>query len=242
MESSAYTGSLVPFLTLSLLSRTCRLRERIPLTRIQNQNRTPPKMSSAQEKAEAAARRAKAHEAALVARVKTTYEYLSAVSWDTSIPERQISSPQFGKPTSRKVKLVVSLNKLVQLPSRRIQDEDCGYEQAWQTRIQDPGLLVIDTTGHESLTNLRSRVVRSVISLFWWLISWLHDLKAQTKESLQLRDRKTPFIVALNKKKIDRLYGWQATPDGFPGVIHFPIHLKLEFEDRTSKIAVEFAE
>ncbi|KAI5344436.1 hypothetical protein L3X38_012313 [Prunus dulcis] len=61
-------------------------------------------------------------------------------------------------------------------------------------KLKVPGLLVIDTPGHESFTNLRSR-----------------GSEPQTIESLNLlKMRNTKFIVALNK--VDRLYGWKTCP------------------------------
>ncbi|KAL5790676.1 hypothetical protein ACOSQ2_005564 [Xanthoceras sorbifolium] len=63
-------------------------------------------------------------------------------------------------------------------------------------KMKVPSLLVIDTPGHESFTNLRN------------VVDIMEGLKPQTIESLNLlKMRNTEFIVALNK--VDRLYGWK---------------------------------
>ncbi|MGI0080281.1 MAG: translation initiation factor IF-2 [Nitrososphaerales archaeon] len=73
--------------------------------------------------------------------------------------------------------------------------------------IRVPGLLVIDTPGHEIFTNLRSRG-GSAADISILVMDIQKGLEMQTHESLEiLKLRKVPFVVALNK--VDTVAGWR---------------------------------
>ena len=100
------------------------------------------------------------------------------------------------------------------LPTSTIQDK-CGklYKHLAKSDTQIPGILVIDTPGHEVFTNLRSRG-GSAADIAILVIDVNRGFQQQTNESLGiLQNRKVPFVVALNK--CDQISGWRKSDTEF---------------------------
>ena len=87
------------------------------------------------------------------------------------------------------------------------------YHKLSKSETQIPGLLVIDTPGHEIFANLRIRG-GSAADIAIVVVDVNKGFEAQTIESIEiLRKRKVPFVIALNK--IDMISGWRKTNVGF---------------------------
>ena len=105
-----------------------------------------------------------------------------------------------------------------------------------------PGLLIIDTPGHESFSNLRDRG-SSLCDIAVLVIDIMHGLEPQTIESLNmLKKKKVPFIVALNK--VDRLYEWKSNrhKDIRDVIDSQPNNTKMEFFKRKDEVILGLAE
>lgn len=87
------------------------------------------------------------------------------------------------------------------------------YENLSKGEHTIPGLLVIDTPGHEIFTNLRARG-GSAADIAILVVDANRGFQPQTTESLKiLESRKVPFVVALNKT--DMISGWKKSDTPF---------------------------
>ena len=89
------------------------------------------------------------------------------------------------------------------------------YQKLSKSESQIPGLLVIDTPGHEVFANLRVRG-GSAADIAILVVDANKGFEAQTIESMEiLRKRKVPFVIALNK--VDMISGWRKNSNN----VHF---------------------
>jgi translation initiation factor 5B len=97
-----------------------------------------------------------------------------------------------------------------EIPIGKIKETCLPLLEKMRMKLAIPGLLFIDTPGHESFTHLRKRG-GSIADIAILVVDILSGFQPQTIESIKiLREFKTPFIVAANK--VDLISGWKPDP------------------------------
>ncbi len=97
-------------------------------------------------------------------------------------------------------------------------------------KFRIPGLLFIDTPGHEAFTNLRKRG-GSIADLAVLVVDITQGFQPQTYEAIEiLKTFRVPFIVAANK--VDLLPGWKSREDR-------PITLALKDQDEETLLLLD---
>ncbi|NXX90876.1 IF2P factor, partial [Centropus bengalensis] len=120
------------------------------------------------------------------------------------------------------------------VPLEAINEQTKMVKNFDRENIKIPGMLIIDTPGHESFSNLRNRG-SSLCDIAILVVDIMHGLEPQTIESLNLlKSKKCPFIVALNKVR-------QLHTDVSVTLKKQKKNTKDEFEERAKAIIVEFA-
>ncbi|KAM3585547.1 uncharacterized protein V6R79_020678 [Siganus canaliculatus] len=128
------------------------------------------------------------------------------------------------------------------VPRETIEEQTKMVKNFDKDGLKIPGMLIIDTPGHESFSNLRNRG-SSLCDIAILVVDIMHGLEPQTLESINLlKEKKCPFIVALNK--IDRLYDWKKSPDTdvVATLKKQKKNTKDEFDERAKAVIVEFAQ
>lgn len=111
-----------------------------------------------------------------------------------------------------------------------------------RVQLKIPGLLFIDTPGHEAFTNLRDRG-GSIADMAILVVDVTQGFQPQTLESIRiLKQYKTPFVIAANK--IDLVHGWKSykTQSFLESFSKQPEHIQQKLDEKLYEIMGKISE
>ncbi len=129
-----------------------------------------------------------------------------------------------------------------EIPIKNVRDLCGNLLERMKVDLKIPGLLFIDTPGHEAFTTLRKRG-GSISDLAILIVDINDGFQPQTDESLLfLKEFKTPFVVALTK--IDRILGYRSNEGTcfLDNYKHQEERVQNEFEEKLYRVIGQLGE
>ncbi len=106
-----------------------------------------------------------------------------------------------------------------------------------------PGIVFIDTPGHECFDNLRKKA-QDLCDMIILVVNIITGLDKHTIDIIKsLLESNKPFVVALNK--IDMIYGWNSTTNAntiIDSLKNQEKYVMMEFKERVKNITTQFNE
>ncbi len=129
-----------------------------------------------------------------------------------------------------------------EIPIKNVRDICGNLLEKMKVNLKIPGLLFIDTPGHEAFTTLRKRG-GSICDLAVLIVDINEGFQPQTEESLlYLKEFKTPFVVAVTK--IDRILGYRSQENVcfLDNYRHQEERVQNEFEEKLYRVIGQLGE
>lgn len=128
-----------------------------------------------------------------------------------------------------------------EVPLEKIKSICGNLLDVFNLKFNIPGLLFVDTPGHEAFTNLRKRG-GSIADMAILVIDINQGLQPQTIEAIEiLKSYKVPFIIAANK--VDLIYGWKSESNVFTkNFMQQDENTKNNFNDKFYKVLGQLSE
>ena len=128
-----------------------------------------------------------------------------------------------------------------EVPIKKLKSICGNLLNSFNLKFDIPGLLFVDTPGHEAFTNLRKRG-GSIADMAILVIDINQGIQPQTVEAIEiLKSYKVPFIIAANK--VDLIYGWKNDSNIF--IKNFNLqdeNTKKNFNDKFYKVLGDLSE
>lgn len=128
------------------------------------------------------------------------------------------------------------------VPRETIEEISRPISDKMKINLIVPGILFIDTPGHEAFTNLRERG-GSIADMAILVVDIAQGFQPQTIESIKiLKNAKTPFVIAANK--VDLVDGWKSnkTDSFLESLSRQPEHVNNNLDNKVYELVGKLAE